>query len=293
MSVWTVVGATSDIDTYFCNHICCRFAKAVPGNTVKFQTMLEVDFLDYMTQIRLKKGGPYHTCKDLYVVERDGVYVGGLMTLVDIAVNEFGMEDAEIANTMMFEKTGIAETKKFLDARKHGAVHISFTAAEAVGKEDPLEYGKLVIELFDELAPKAVENFKALCTGENAKSKSYVECPIHRIVAGGWFQCGDVVDGSGKHSEAVVGDGARFEDESYSVDFGAKYGGIVGYSTSEPHTNGSQFFVTNGPCKWMNNSFVGFGRVIQGFSTLKEINKAKTTNERPTIGIKVSAAGVY
>eukprot|EP01037_Dinobryon_pediforme_P046368 gene46368-59593_t len=54
---------------------------------------------------------------------------------------------------------------------------------------------------------------------------------------------------------------------------------VVGYANSGPHCNGSQFFITLGPCDWMNQKFVGFGRVIQGFSALKTLNSLRTSNQ--------------
>ena len=99
---------------------------------------------------------------------------------------------------------------------------------------------------FEDLCPKACENFVKLCCGD-IKSRHYISSPIHRLVPGGWLQCGDVVDGSGANSKAAMGEGDFIEDECFSVKFGdCEFGGIVGYVTSGPHSNGSQFFVTLG-----------------------------------------------
>ena len=120
----------------------------------------------------------------------------------------------------------------------------------------------------------------------------YVNSPVHRVVRNGWFQCGDIVDGSGANSIAAMDKSGAVADESFSVDFGFPPGGIVGFANSGPHSNGSQFFVTSGPCPWMNHNFVGFGRVVQGFSTLRTINAAPTSNERPTLNIVVGSCGL-
>ena len=81
------------------------------------------------------------------------------------------------------------------------------------------------------------------------------------------------------------------QDESFSIDFGLAVGGVVGYANSGPHCNGSQFFITLGPCDWMNQKFVGFGRVIQGFSALKTLNSLRTSNQVPDRNIIISACG--
>ena len=119
----------------------------------------------------------------------------------------------------------------------------------------------------------------------------YLGCPVHRIVPGGWIQCGDIFDGSGGHSIAANEEG-KVQDECFSVDFSAPDGGILGYSSSAPHSNGSQFFITLGPCEWMQNSFVGFGRVIQGLSTLKAIENIPTSNQKPKVRVVVKSCGV-
>jgi cyclophilin family peptidyl-prolyl cis-trans isomerase len=50
------------------------------------------------------------------------------------------------------------------------------------------------------VCPIACSNFIKLCTGEMGKlgdtKLHYLNCPIHRLVPGGWLQCGDIVDGT-------------------------------------------------------------------------------------------------
>ena len=82
------------------------------------------------------------------------------------------------------------------------------------------------------------------------------------------------------------------QDESFSLDFGLAVSGVVGYANSGPHSNGSQFFITLGPCEWMNQKFVGFGRVIQGFSALRLLSSVKTSNQVPDKNIFISACGI-
>lgn len=123
----------------------------------------------------------------------------------------------------------------------------------------------------------------------NKGKYSYSGCTINRLVRHGWFQTGDVVDNSGKNSVAVDGDSVA--DECFSIDFGLNRGGILGYANEGSHTNRSQFFVTLGACPWMNNKFVAFGRVIQGYHVLKAIDKCATSNQVPTRAIKILECG--
>lgn len=215
------------------------------------------------------------------------------MDLVDIAIKEFAIEDAEIANTMQFGKEAIAKTSEAIIRNGRPAVFIELLQPSASGREDE-EYGKIVIELFDDICPKACENFIKLCTGAagtvDGVVMNYKDCPLHRLVQNGWVQSGDVVDGSGMNSTSVFG--GVFEDESFSVEFGEQRGGMVGYSNSGPHNNGSQFFITLGPCEWMNFTKVGFGRVIQGYDVLRKLNGAPLKNQRPNPSIYIGSCGL-
>jgi peptidylprolyl isomerase domain and WD repeat-containing protein 1 len=43
-----------------------------------------------------------------------------------------------------------------------------------------------------------------------------------------------------------------------------------------PNTNGSQFFITLVPAKWLDGKHTVFGRVTKGIETCQEIGNAKT-----------------
>lgn len=82
------------------------------------------------------------------------------------------------------------------------------------------------------------------------------------------------------------------QDESFTLDFGFPHGGIVGYANEGPHSNRSQFFITLGPCPWMNHKFVGVGRVLQGYEVLKRLNEIPTSNQVPTRLVKITECGL-
>ena len=60
-------------------------------------------------------------------------------------------------------------------------------------------------------APKAVENFRCLCTGERGKGKKsgkrlhYQDTPFHRIVKRFVCQGGDIVKGDGSGGDSIYG----------------------------------------------------------------------------------------
>eukprot|EP01034_Spumella_vulgaris_P040142 gene40142-49648_t len=166
--------------------------------------------------------------------------------------------------------------------RGRPVVFIEFVNKSATKATESRDYGKVYIELFNEQCPKACANFLSLCTTNSLTTAAshpgvtfhYANSPIHRIVKGGWIQCGDIVDGSGRNSIATTDKVNGVADEWFNTDFGFQPGGIVGYANSGPHSNGSQFFITT----WMNTNFVAFGRVVQGYSVIRHINGVPTNN---------------
>lgn len=66
------------------------------------------------------------------------------------------------------------------------------TSKQAQGGNHP-DY-KVVIELFDEVAPKTCENFRQLCAGHSQGSETigYKGTEIHRVVSGMYVQGGDI-----------------------------------------------------------------------------------------------------
>jgi len=85
---------------------------------------------------------------------------------------------------------------------------------------------KVVIELFDEYAPKTCENFRELCKGYHRKDPNsgnkesqpigYKDTEFHRVVKGMYIQGGDLSKVySAKGGLSIHG--GEFEDESFNV----------------------------------------------------------------------------
>ena len=111
--------------------------------------------------------------------------------------------------------------------------------------------GDITIELFDEDAPKTVENFTKL-----AADGFYDGLTFHRIIPDFMIQ-GGCPDGTG-----TGGPGYKFEDEfnDHKVVRGA-----LAMANAGPNTNGSQFFiVTADACPWLDGKHTVFGQVTDG-----------------------------
>ena len=119
-------------------------------------------------------------------------------------------------------------------------------------------HGAIGIELFDEDAPKTVDNFTKL-----AREGFYDGVIFHRIIPDFMIQGGDPT-GTGRG-----GPGYTFEDEfnSHKVERGA-----LAMANAGPNTNGSQFFiVTADSCPWLDGKHTVFGRVADGMDVVDTI----------------------
>src|SRR5579884_3377153 len=129
--------------------------------------------------------------------------------------------------------------------------------------------GTIEIELFDEDAPKTVENFKKL-----ARENFYDGVIFHRIIRDFMIQGGDP-QGTG-----TGGPGYTFEDEinQHSVVRGA-----LAMANAGPNTNGSQFFiVTTGAAPWLDGKHTVFGQVTGGMETVDAMEALPTdAGDRP------------
>jgi peptidyl-prolyl cis-trans isomerase B (cyclophilin B) len=124
-------------------------------------------------------------------------------------------------------------------------------------------HGSVQLELYDEDAPKTVENFRKL-----AGDGFYDGVIFHRVIKDFMIQGGDPT-GTG-----MGGPGYMFEDEfnDHKVERGA-----LAMANAGPDTNGSQFFiVTTGEAPWLNGKHTVFGRVTAGMDAVDSIEAAET-----------------
>src|SRR5213083_2199578 len=134
--------------------------------------------------------------------------------------------------------------------------------------------GTIELQLFDEDAPKTVENFKKL-----ANDGFYDRVIFHRVIPDFMIQSGDPTGtGSG-------GPGYTFEDEPNDRKV---VRGALAMANAGPNTNGSQFFiVTAESCPWLDGKHTVFGRVVEGMDVVDEISRvpkdARDTPEEPVV----------
>ncbi|MFH0754924.1 MAG: peptidylprolyl isomerase [Candidatus Omnitrophota bacterium] len=126
--------------------------------------------------------------------------------------------------------------------------------------------GNVEIKLFEDIAPKACENFKGLV------AKGYYDGLIfHRVIKSFMVQGGDPT-GTGRGGESLWG--KDFEDE-FSPDVKFDRPGMLAMANRGPATNGSQFFITTVPTPWLNSRHTIFGEVVTGYDNVQKIENTK------------------
>ena len=119
-------------------------------------------------------------------------------------------------------------------------------------------HGPIVVELFDEDAPKTVENFRKL-----AADGFYDGLSFHRVIRNFMIQ-GGCPQGTG-----TGGPGYTFEDEFNQHRIAR---GALAMANAGPNTNGSQFFiVTTQEAPWLDGKHTVFGEVTAGMEAVDAI----------------------
>ncbi|MFP4591162.1 MAG: peptidylprolyl isomerase [Halobacteriales archaeon] len=158
-------------------------------------------------------------------------------------------------------------------------------------------HGDVRIELFDERAPRTVENFVGLATGERTWEHPetgetvegdplYDDVPFHRVIDGFMIQTGDPT-GTGRG-----GPGYTFDDE-FHPELRHDDAGVVSMANRGPDTNGSQFFITLAPTPHLDERHSVFGRVVEGMDVVESIGSVETdAQDRPVEAVVLEAVEI-
>lgn len=147
-------------------------------------------------------------------------------------------------------------------------------AADAAPKLDPentiymdLKYGRVVIQLLPDLAPKTVERIKVL-----SREHFYDNTPFHRVIEGFMAQGGDPT-GTGTGGSKLPDLPAEFTRRAHFLR------GTCGMArTSDPNSGNSQFFIMFAPAPSLDGQYTIWGRVVEGMQYVDKIKRGTGPN---------------
>jgi peptidyl-prolyl cis-trans isomerase A (cyclophilin A) len=145
--------------------------------------------------------------------------------------------------------------------------------------------GTFKVRLFDQEAPKTVENFIGLAEGtkewtdprtnKKVKQPYYNGIIFHRVIDGFMIQGGDPL------GQGIGGPGYTFADE-FHPKLRHNKPGILSMANRGPNTNGGQFFITLGPTPHLDDRHSIFGEVVEGMDVVRKIGSTPTDpRDRP------------
>lgn len=150
--------------------------------------------------------------------------------------------------------------------------------------------GRVILEIYDDIAPKASANFLNLCKGsvvdQNQGPLSYKGNYFHRVIKNFVIQAGDVVN---------CKEGSKYANENYGkANISTLPEGLFGVenkdepldgpfklctANTDPDSNGSQFFISTYTLTHLTGKHTIFGRVKHGKSVVREVERVNTNDD--------------
>jgi cyclophilin family peptidyl-prolyl cis-trans isomerase len=155
--------------------------------------------------------------------------------------------------------------------------------------------GRLIIDLFENVAPRTCRNFLQLCRGDQIPSASGGSLPgcykgsgFHRLVPRFLIQGGDIR----REDPSTTAVDRYFEDENFLLKHETA-GQVAMANGGAPNTgDGAQFFITTAACPHLDDKHVVFGLVRRGLGILQELAALQTDAEdRPLVPVTILDCG--
>ncbi len=146
--------------------------------------------------------------------------------------------------------------------------------------------GKIVAELYPEIAPESVRNFISLAQGG-----FYDGLIFHRVISGFMIQGGDPQGtGMGGPGYCIKGE---FKANGTPNKLSHKRG-VLSFARSQAFNSaGSQFFIMHQDGNFLDGQYAAFGMVTQGMDVVDAIAAVRTDrNDRPAVEQRMKSVTV-
>lgn len=154
---------------------------------------------------------------------------------------------------------------------------------------DVKDYGKITVELYPDIAPITVKNFKKL-----VNEKFYDGLIFHRVMENFMIQggCPDG-NGTGGYTDAN-GNKVTIKGEFSSNGVKntlAHTAGVISMARSKlPNSASSQFFICHANAAHLNGDYAAFGKVTEGMDVVDAIAKVETnSSNKPLTDVVISS----
>ncbi|GME86549.1 hypothetical protein B5S28_g2048 [[Candida] boidinii] len=155
--------------------------------------------------------------------------------------------------------------------------------------------GRVVLQLYDNKAPKSTQNFLKLC-----QNGLYKNTYFHRVIKNFMIQSGDFEFANNNNSNKYINDNigtggyssfkennsnpkGHFSDENlndnYTIDTKQQFLLFMAKEGNEPDKNTSQFFITTAPSSHLLGKYTLFGEVYKGKSTVRTAEKVSVLGD--------------
>ena len=132
--------------------------------------------------------------------------------------------------------------------------------------------GEMVIELWPDVAPNTVENFKKL-----ARQGFYDGTAFHRIVKDFMIQGGDPLTKDAQMASQWGTGGPGYQIKAEFSGRSHVRGVISMARSNDPDSAGSQFFICLADAKFLDRKYTAFGALIKGDEVLGAIGNTPVT----------------
>lgn len=154
---------------------------------------------------------------------------------------------------------------------------------------DVKDYGKITVELYPDIAPITVKNFKKL-----VNEKFYDGLIFHRVIENFMIQ-GGCPDGNGtggytdeKGNKVTIK--GEFSSNGVKNTLAHTAGVISMARSSLPNSASSQFFICHANAPHLNGDYAAFGKVTEGMDVVDAIAKVSTNaSDKPLTDVVISS----